>query len=221
MNRMVASQDWGKVRAEFPDLGIADVGVEDLLKHSQLLGTDELLVVEKATVLNDGALQHVLDLVLDLGSDVSRFHSNITSICLHWKRFPVNLSVFSGSKVRVELPGTGLGGVSVWPSAGYCGPRGEGGVNASGTELSAELREKRAGRVGRVTGRPVRGMGWATAYRQVRLTRAAEFMRGGVGGACCALPCLSVCACAEEATTIGHPKGWPTGPPRHQMGKPG
>ena len=143
MNRMVASQDWGKVRAEFPDLGIADVGVEDLLKHSQLLGTDELLVVEKATVLNDGALQHVLDLVLDLGSDVSRFHSNITSICLHWKRFPVNLSVFSGSKVRVELPGTGLGGVSVWPSAGYCGPRGEGGVNASGTELSAELREKR------------------------------------------------------------------------------
>jgi SAM-dependent methyltransferase len=51
------------VRAKLAEPRIPDIGVEDLLKHSKLLGTDPLLVVEEPSVFDDGVVQHVLDLV--------------------------------------------------------------------------------------------------------------------------------------------------------------
>jgi hypothetical protein len=60
---MIATQDPGEVAAELLDLGIADVGVEDLLQHRQLLRPDQLLVVEKSPIHDERAVGHVLDLV--------------------------------------------------------------------------------------------------------------------------------------------------------------
>ena len=66
------------MRADLADLPIADVGVEDLLKHRQLLGPDQLFVIQEPAVDDHSVVEHALDLVYDLGSHVHEFHRKTT-----------------------------------------------------------------------------------------------------------------------------------------------
>lgn len=94
-----------------------------------------------------------------------------------------------------------------------------GTVDACGGVCAWERR-----RVGELTGRAVhvgqdaRPTGLRNACSQARFMRGMELARGMGGGTCSVQTCSRICACVEEATTIGHPKCWPTGPPRSQMG---
>jgi len=99
---MVSSQDSSEMAAQFLDLGIPDVGIEDLFKDLQLLGSDELLVIKKATVPDHRTGYHVLDLVDDPGSNFGRFHRKFTSICFQWKFAYLNLPIAGESSFPVE-----------------------------------------------------------------------------------------------------------------------
>jgi len=50
--------------------GIADIGIEDLRKHGQPFGLDELLVVQKAAIRDNGGADHVLNPAENLGADI-------------------------------------------------------------------------------------------------------------------------------------------------------
>jgi hypothetical protein len=92
---MIAPQNRREMATELSDLAIADIGVEHFLQHCHLLRADELLVIEEAPVSDYGVLNHVLDLVDDLGAYVGWFHWKTTSRCVHWKRTLIKLVVFS------------------------------------------------------------------------------------------------------------------------------
>jgi len=94
-------------------------------------------------------VQHVLDLLRDLGLDVGCFHRKVTSIGLQRKRSFIKLSVVSGSRFPEELLRSGSRGACLLP-AGPCGG---------------------------AIGCPVRGIGCAMDPSRVRSVRGVEFMR--------------------------------------------
>jgi hypothetical protein len=107
----------GEVAAQLSDLCIADIGVEDLFQHGQLLRTNQLLIIQETPVLDNCSADHVLYLAEYLGANVGRFHSKITSRCLHWKRTYINVAFFKelkrDSNFRMENSGS-AGQVSVF-----------------------------------------------------------------------------------------------------------
>jgi len=92
MTGMITSQDGRKMTAEFLDLRIADIGIEDFFEYSQLLGPYELLIIQETSILYNGTTDHVLDLAEYSGSDIVCLHRKITSICIHWKCHYKNVS---------------------------------------------------------------------------------------------------------------------------------
>jgi hypothetical protein len=99
MARVVAAQDAGKVAAELFDLRVPHTGSKDLFQQRQLLCPDELFVIEKPPVFDDGMPKHVLDAIGHAIADGLLFHWKITSTCVQWKHWYKYLSVRSGRVV--------------------------------------------------------------------------------------------------------------------------
>jgi hypothetical protein len=82
MAGMITPQNAGKVAGEFLDFGIPDIGIEYLLKDTELFGTNELLIVEKTPILDNSIVYHVLDSTYHFGADIGWLHWKNTSICV-------------------------------------------------------------------------------------------------------------------------------------------
>jgi hypothetical protein len=91
------------MRTEFLDLLVAHVGVEDLIQDCQLLGSDQLFIIEIAAIADDGVAGHVLDAADHLVAHRGCwFHAKNTSRCVQWKHRYINVAICTQSDVPVE-----------------------------------------------------------------------------------------------------------------------
>ncbi|UCD53367.1 MAG: hypothetical protein JSW27_12100 [Phycisphaerales bacterium] len=100
---MITAEDRREVAAQLPDFGVADIGVEDLFQHGQLLRSNQLLIIKETPIFDDGRADHVLDLAEYLAANFGGFHAKITSRCLHWKCTYLNVALFSRPRETVDF----------------------------------------------------------------------------------------------------------------------